>query len=226
MPHLSRRRFLFGLAALPCGFAGCRSGPLTALGYRLGADALYDPNIKTVNVRMFNNRAFQTTPYRGLEVAITEAVVNEIGRTTPFRVESDPDKADTELIGNIVSIQKAVTLRNQQNTVREGELQVTIDVVWRDLRDGTILSATRKPRPPGSGPALAEQSLPFDPTLPPPPPVTEVQGVVPARIVAYGRYLTELGETNTSAAKRIQNQAAVQIVSMMERKWCVGGGGT
>jgi hypothetical protein len=188
-------------------------------GYRLGADALYDPNIATVYVRTFNNRAFQTTPFRGFEVDVTQAVVTAIGKQTPFRVVASPDRADTELIGNIVSIQKAVTLRTQQNTVREGELAVAVDLVWRDLRDGTILSAPLKTRTPRAPTLPADAPVPFDPTLAPVPPPVEIEGVVPARIVAYGRYIPELGETNTSAGQRIQDQIAVQVVSMMERKW-------
>jgi hypothetical protein len=31
--------------------------------------------------------------------------------------------------------------------------------------------------------------------------------------------LPELGETNASAATRVHNQIAVQIVSMMEKRW-------
>jgi hypothetical protein len=61
--------------------------------------------------------------------------------------------------------------------------------------------------------------VPFDPTIAPVPPPTEVEGAIPTRLIAGGRYIPELGETNASAGKRVQDQIAVQIVSMMERKW-------
>ena len=66
-------------AARAAAAAGCQNGP-AIFGYQLGADALYDPNIRTVYVPVFNNRAFQTTPHRGFEVDVTQAVVREIGR--------------------------------------------------------------------------------------------------------------------------------------------------
>jgi hypothetical protein len=203
--------------------AGCQtSGGPSIFGYKLGAGALYDPCIKTVYVRTFENRAFQTTPYRGFEVDVTKAVVDEIGRVTPYKVTSDINAADTELIGVIVSIQKQLQNRTQQNTIREGELQVSVDVVWRDLRDGTILSAPRKPRTPGTpAPLLPSDPLPipFDPNCPVPPPVPVPPDLVPSRIFATGRYIMELGETNASALAQVRNHIAVQIVSMMEKKW-------
>src|SRR5213592_3775037 len=119
---------LAGLAAL----AGCQGTP-SLFGYKLGAGAIYDSNIKTVYVPVFTNRAFQTTPYRGMEVDITRAVVKEIGAKTKFKVVSDPDRADTELRGNIVSIGKNILNRNQQNLTREAEVVLVVDVLWWDL---------------------------------------------------------------------------------------------
>lgn len=218
-----RRAFLSWLGGATLAVMGCQNTtPLHLFGYRLGADALYDPNIRTVYVPVFANRALQTTPYRGFEVDLTQAVIREIGRTTSFRVVSDSERADTELIGVIVGIQKQILNRTQQNMVRDGDLIVTVDVVWRDLRDGTILSAPRKgTRPPAA--SLPGDILPipgpFDPTLPPPAPLPEAPQLIPTRLVASGRYLPELGETSSSAAKRVQDQLATQIVSMMERPW-------
>jgi hypothetical protein len=221
MPNLSRRRFL-GLSLAPLAAVGCQGGFPTVFGYRLGADALYDPCVKTVYVPTFQNRAFQTTPYRGFEVDITQAVVQEIGRVTPYRVTSDCDKADTELIGVLMQIEKNNLNRTQQNQVREGELIVSVDVVWRDLRDGVILSAPRKGQiPTGTTlPAPGEAPpVPFDPNLPAPPPIAVAPALVPTRIVGVGRYVPELGETSASAMKRVQNDIARKIVEMMERPW-------
>ena len=41
-----------GLAAA----VGCQGGPPTVLGYQLGADAIYDCDIRTVYVPTFSNR--------------------------------------------------------------------------------------------------------------------------------------------------------------------------
>lgn len=221
MPKPTRRRFLRMLAATPlAALVGCRGATPSIFGYQLGAQALYDQNITSVYVPVFHYRAFQTTPYRGMEVDITQAVVREIGRTTTFKVVSDPSCADTELIGNVVQIDKTIMNRNQQNMVRDGDLVVTVDVVWRNLKDGTILSSPRKTKQLGIVPVLGEPPLiPFDPSIPVAPETTSAQQVIPTRIIAAGRYVPELGETNSSAMKRVQDQVAVQIVSMMEKKW-------
>jgi hypothetical protein len=211
-------------AALPlllAALVGCQNGTPNVLGYQVGADALYDPCIKTVHVPMFHNRAFQTTPYRGFEAEITKAVVREIGAKTRFKVVSDPEKADTELIGVVVGIDKQLLNRNQQNTLREGEVIVSIDVVWRDLHTGRNLSAPRRPVDPATGIPLVipADPVPFDPNVPQPPVLAEPPNDFPTRVVAVGRLIPELGESNASARQRVSNQAATQIVSMMERQW-------
>ena len=223
MPNVSRRLFLRLAAIAPvAALIGCQTTP-SIFGYKLGAGALYDENITSVYVPVFHNRAFQTTPYRGLEVDITQAVIREIGRTTTFKVVSDPSRADTELLGAVVQIQKQIMNRNQQNMVRDGDVVVDVDVVWRDLRTNEILSMPRRGRPLVAGPLLVPGEAPappFDPSIPlPPPPGCEPQVVFPTRITGIGRFVPELGETNASASKRVQDQIAVQIVSMMEKKW-------
>ena len=220
MNILSRRRFLALAGAAPLAAAvGCQSG-FSVFGYRAGADALYDPNIKTVYVPIFNNRAFQTTPYRGFEVDLTQAVIREIGRTTSFRHTSNAERADTELLGAVISILKTYYNRNQQNMIREGELQVTVDVVWRDLRTGDILSNPPRAMAPGApNPLLDLPPVPFDPNAPFCPEEKVRDVALPARLLATGRFIPELGETNASAASLVQTKLAVQIVSMMEKQW-------
>src|SRR5262245_65741132 len=108
MLTFTRRRFLaLGASATLAALTGtgCRTDGYTFLGYQVGADALYDPNIRTVYVPLFNNRAFQTTPYRGFEVDVTEALVRAIGKTTTFHVTSDTNTADTDVLGNLVPVQ-------------------------------------------------------------------------------------------------------------------------
>jgi hypothetical protein len=218
MTNISRRRFL-ALAALAPLAAGCKGG-FSVFGYRAGADALYDPNIRTVYVPLFNNRSFQTSPYRGFEVDVTQAVIREIGKTTPFRVTSEFEKADTELLGNVAQITTTILNRNQQNLTREAEITVFVDVVWRDLRDGKVLSNPRpRPEPGRTQPGLPSEVIPFDPSRPIAQEVRNPDLPQPVRIVATGRILPELGETNASASKAIHDKLAVQIVSLMERTW-------
>src|SRR5206468_3158584 len=80
-PNLSRRFFLKLAATAPfAGLIGCQGTTPSIFGYKLGACALYDENISSVYVPVFNNRAFQTSPYRGFEVDVTQAVIREIGK--------------------------------------------------------------------------------------------------------------------------------------------------
>ncbi|MBY0512949.1 MAG: hypothetical protein K2P78_03445 [Gemmataceae bacterium] len=220
MPNHTRLPLAAAVLA-SAALVGCQTGTPTILGYQAGADALYDPCYNTIYVPVFVNRAFQTTPNRGIEAEITRAVVREIGAKTRMRVVSDPDKADTELIGVVVAINKQALNRNQQNTIREAEDVVVIDVLWRDLRTGKNLSAPRRPVDPATGipVVIPADPVPFDPNVPPPPPAVEPPNDLPTRIVAAGRFIPELGESNASARQRVANQAATQIVSMMERKW-------
>jgi hypothetical protein len=137
-------------------------------------------------------------------------------------VISDPERADTELLGNVVQITKYINNRNQQNEVREGDLAVTVQVVWRDLRDGRVLSNPRR-GPAFTAPVVVPSDIPqFDPDLPGPPPVNEIQVAQPVTLVAMGRYIPELGESNATAELKVVNKIAVQIVSMMEKPWGSG----
>lgn len=210
-----RSRYIL-LVAAPVALAvavGCQGSIPTIFGYQAGAGALYDPNVKTVYVPVFHNRAFQTTPYRGMEVDITQEVVRQLGAKTTFKVVSDPERADTELLGNVVDITKNRLNVNQQNTIREGEVVIVVDVLWRDLRDGKILSSPKRGRGPDVPP------IPFDRNVPVPPQGVDPGNLAPVRIVATGRMLPELGETNASAQQRAVKQLATQIVSMMEKPW-------
>lgn len=221
--RMNRRCFLrsgaaLGLAAV-VPLTGCQSDRgFTVLGYSFGADKLYDPSISSVYVPLFHNRAFLTTPYRGIEVQLTKALVREIETKTPFKVISDPERADTELLGNVIAIDKFLLNRNQQNTIREADITITVEVVWRDLRNGRVLSNPRTPET-SISPVAPPEIPQFDPELPGPAPVDVIQKPVPVRIIASGRLIPELGETNVTAEQMAVNRLAVQIVSMMERAW-------
>src|SRR3954466_10473696 len=135
------------LAACAVLLPSCASdGHLTVLGYSTKPN--YDPNIRTVRVPIFKNRTFMTvTPNVGMEMDLTRAVVREIEQKTPFKVVQDCGAADTELRGVIVGFSKNLLNYNAFNEVREAETQLVVQLVWRDLRSGKILS--RGPRRPG-----------------------------------------------------------------------------
>jgi hypothetical protein len=217
------------LGAVALLLPACESdGHFTLLGYSTVPN--YDPNIRTVYVPIFQNR----TNYRGIEFQLTQAVIREIEAKTPFKVVHQCETADTELLGTIAVQNKAILNRNQQNLVREAELLLTVEVLWRDRRTGEVLSGPGRrlidaPAPmqvpammaqpvagvglPGTPPAdgLPPGAVPIDPTAPKP--------VPPALVSSYSTFVPELGESIATGQKIAIDRLAVQIVSMMEMPW-------
>jgi hypothetical protein len=209
----SRRGFLAGLLIGGTGLAtGCGwDGHFTILGYSTQDN--YDHNIKTIYLPLAKNKALQTTPYREMEVELTRRIQEQIQLKTPFKIVGDPDRADTELLCTIISLNKQLMNRTEQNEVREGELQVGAMIVWRDLRTGKVLSNAPKTE----GVLLPTELVPFDPDNPPKAEDPDVAR--PVLVRAPGRYLPEVGESNATAQTRVCNYMAVQIVSMLEKPW-------
>jgi hypothetical protein len=204
----------------------------TILGYTTQPN--YDANIRTVRVPIFKNLTLR----RGLEFDLTRAVVREIELKTPWKVVGPNCDADTELTGTIINYQKNIVNRNQLNEIREAETTLAVEVVWRDLRTGEILTRPRRPAvnpvvpelaPPDmrSGPGPSAIALPpteqspaaplpplGGPPLPPPPPPPP-----PVLVQSIAGFIPELGESLTTAYKRNVDRLAVNIVSMMEKPW-------
>jgi len=127
------------LGLLTLTLPACESGGnFTILGYSTQPN--YDTHIHTVYVPIFKNLTF----WRGVEFDLTEAVVRQIEAKTPYKVISDRDRADTELLGTIAAITKNLLNMNQLAEVREAEMVITVQMTWRDLRTGELLSQPRK----------------------------------------------------------------------------------
>ncbi len=197
-PATVRRYFSALLPLVALVLPSCTwDGNFTVLGYTTRPN--YDTaNIHTVRVPIFKNLTFQ----RGLEFDLTEAVVREIEAKTPFKVVGEGCSADTELTGTIVTATKTLLNRTQFNEVREAETLMAVQIYWRDLRTGEILSQPKLP--PGAPPP------------PPPPP-----GAPPPTVLvqSLGHFIPELGQSLTTAHKENVDRLAVQIVSMMEAPW-------
>ena len=89
----------FAFSLLPLLFCGCAA-------YQIGNQSLYPLEIHTVSVPVFQSNSFR----RNLGERLTEAVVKEIERRTPYKVVSDPG-ADSVLTGRIVTERKACWCR-------------------------------------------------------------------------------------------------------------------
>lgn len=206
---MSRRAFLLGI---PIAVVGCQSGgDFKLFGY--STKPPFDAGIRTVHVPVFKNLVLQTTPYRDMEVDLTSAVVKEINTRTPWKVTSNREAADTELLGTITGVQKVIMNRTPQNFARELEFVFTCSLVWRDCRTGKVLSNPRVGRP---NEVTVE---PFDPSLPPPVEECPREKAIPVTVVATARAIPELGESNATAMKLGFDAMARSIVNMMETPW-------
>lgn len=183
--------------------AGCEEGGhFTVLGYTTRPN--YDTSIRTVRLPIFKNLTMRDSTREGIEFQLTQAVAREIGLKTPYRVVGGDCDADTELEGTIVSFIKVPINYNQLNEVREAQTTMTVEVTWRNLRTGEVLSQPKaKPDP---IPVLSDQ-----------PPATQPKGSV--TISSDASFIPELGQSMTTARQTNIDKLAVQIVSMMEKPW-------
>ncbi len=102
-------------------------------GYRFGTAGLYRQDVRTVYVPVFESRTYR----RDLGERLTEAVVKELHRRTPFRVSDSPN-ADSVLRGRILSQTKRVLVENPFDEPRELGVDLVVQVQWVH-RDGTVL---------------------------------------------------------------------------------------
>jgi hypothetical protein len=225
------------LAAVVLCLPACEGGGhFTCLGYTTQPN--YDTNIHTVYVPVFENRSFR----RGIEFDLTQAVVRAIEQYTPYKVVSNCDHADTELLGKIVAYSKGILNRNQLNEVREAETVLMVEIVWRDRRTGEILTGPARqpgqfippapfidleggpPQPVALGPGAPAGELPAPrpvetPSLAGPPVPGALPPPPPALVSSYSTFIPEVGGSITTSEKGNIDKLAIQIVSMMEKPW-------
>jgi hypothetical protein len=189
-------------AGVAFSISACSStGEFCILGYRAGS--LHAREYRTIRVPIFKNETF----VRGIEFQLTEALIKQIELKTPWKVVRDEAAADTELTGRIVVVAKRVIFPSPLNEIREGEVQLGVEVVWRDLRSGEILSNPLDP----AREAVVPVPLLRDPLDPPPPPVA-----VPVLVQRTASFIPELGESTATVRQEVVRDLAEQIVSMME----------
>jgi hypothetical protein len=247
---MTRRAWAARVAALALGglamaLPSCEwDGQFTILGYTTKPN--YDTRFKTVSVPIFRNKTFWTvTPAPGLEMDLTQAVVREIQARTPYRVVEC--NADTELTGTVIGFTKASLNTLQFNYPREVETTLVVELVWRDLRTGEVLTrASRRPgtplppeifssispdsivpgaknptgilSPPGLPPEMQE-SRPVAEAVPTPGPLGPTPPVIPIVLRSVGHFIPELGQSLTTAQQENINRMAIRITEVMEKGW-------
>ncbi len=114
---------------------GCASDPRT--GYAFSSS--YRTDIETIAVPIFDNTTFS----HGLEVQLTDALVKEIHRSTPYRVVSG-QRADTVLNGSI-TVADLQKLRTDPDSglVQELGLELAVTFEWKDAHTGQVLVSRR-----------------------------------------------------------------------------------
>jgi hypothetical protein len=201
------RRLLCCLLPIACCLlSSCSSSSdLCIFGYT--TQSQFSSDIRTVRVPIFKNRTF----IKGIEFQLTEAVQKQIEARSPWKVVGCEQDADTELLGTVVAVGKHNTLVNPLNEIRQGEMTVGVQILWRDLRTGEILSKAAEPPP------LPAPPVPEGTRTPAPTPLFVAEGGM--LVLRSSSFVPELGESTSSARKQVVDDLAKQIVNMMEVPW-------
>lgn len=115
--------------------SGCASDP--SKGYAFGSGHRTD--IRTVSVPIFDNTTFN----HGLEFQLTEAIIKEIHRVTPWRV-SGRDGAESVLTG-VITRAEIRKLSSQRDTglLQEAAVELSVNFEWKSTSDGKVLVARK-----------------------------------------------------------------------------------
>ena len=139
---MSRRLLVLPfLALLGCGYTQ-GTAPSAAMpasdGYKW--KSLYRSDVRTVAVPTFGNRSFR----RGVEFALTKALVNQIEATTPYKVVPR-EYADTVLEGEIQDIHLRTLAPDVHTGLPQEQLYIIrLNFTWKDQRNGKILVDRRR----------------------------------------------------------------------------------
>ena len=123
---------LCGMAVLP----GCSADPTRGYSF----NSTFDGQVRTISVPIFRNETFSS----GLEVSLTEAIITEIQRSTPWRVVG-PTHAATTLTGSIdETTMTQLTRQRDTGLVQEQALRMTVSFDWIDNRSGQVRVSRRE----------------------------------------------------------------------------------
>lgn len=114
--------------------SACASDPTRGYSFQ----STYSSSVRSVSVPVFDNQTF----FRGMEMDLTDAIVKEIQRSTPWVVVQDGGQ--TTLTGSITDAQlRNLTTSSRTGLVAEMAMQTTVDFEWRDSRTGKVLVSRR-----------------------------------------------------------------------------------
>jgi hypothetical protein len=90
----------------------------------------YDTSIRTVYVPIFRSYTFR----EDVNLKLTECIIKEIERRTPYKVVGSPDGADTTLSGIVNFVDKNILVENPNNLPRHLTASIAVNVKWEDNR--------------------------------------------------------------------------------------------
>jgi hypothetical protein len=118
----------------------CAAVLLTGCIGGYSSQSIYQQDVKSVYVEMFDNMTFR----RDLEYDLTDAIAKRIETDTPYKIISDRSKADTVLSGKITSLNNsALTIEPRVGRLLEEQAEVTAVFNWKDLRTGQYIVANK-----------------------------------------------------------------------------------
>lgn len=177
LEHLSRRATLLGVLAL-WSISGCAA-------YRFGSASMFRPGIRTVHVPVVRNDTFR----HDLGVRLSEALVKEIDRRTPYKVTGDPN-ADSTLDCRIVNESKRVLTETTSDDPRALDAAVSVRATWTS-RNGELLMQNN---------VIPNNDLAIG-------------------FGQDSRFVPEAGQSIDSATQAAIEDLAERIVSQMEMRW-------
>ena len=97
---------------------------------------LFPEQLSSVCLEMFDNQSFR----RGVEYELSDALAKRIEAETPYKIISSPDRADSIINGQIVSIDESVlSMEREIGKALEKEVQLKAVVSWKNLKTGDLL---------------------------------------------------------------------------------------
>jgi len=111
---------------------------LVSGGCGYSSESLIDTRYKTVYVETFEN----DTRYRGFEVSLTRALINQINAKTDLRIVPR-EQAETVITGRIADFRQHVLTEDENDNVRETEVRIFVDMTWTDQRTGRPIKVVR-----------------------------------------------------------------------------------
>jgi hypothetical protein len=117
-------------------------------------DVQLSQDIRSVHVPIVN----PASDCRFLEYELIEAVQKQIQQRAHFRLVNEDD-ADTQLAVRIIDPGKSTARPTRKRDASELQINLIVEVTWKDVPAGHILAEHRVPLPPGIVQVVAQAKL-------------------------------------------------------------------